>query len=101
MPVIFAAAGNCHVYVHADADLEMARRIAVNAKTQRPGVCNAAETLLVDAAVAERVPARARSPSCATPGSSWSATSAPGRCAGGMARSARRARRTGRPSTST
>ena len=53
VPVIFAAAGNCHVYVHAGADLEMARRIAVNAKTQRPGVCNAAETLLVDAAVAE------------------------------------------------
>jgi glutamate-5-semialdehyde dehydrogenase len=52
VPVIFAAAGNCHVYVHADADLEMARQIAVNAKTQRPGVCNAAETLLVDAAVA-------------------------------------------------
>ena len=53
VPVIYAAAGNCHVYVHSDADLEMARRIAVNAKTQRPGVCNAAETLLVDAAVAE------------------------------------------------
>lgn len=53
VPVIFAAAGNCHVYVHADADLGMARRIAVNAKTQRPGVCNAAETLLVDAAVAD------------------------------------------------
>jgi glutamate-5-semialdehyde dehydrogenase len=53
VPVIFAAAGNCHVYVHADADLEMARRIAVNAKTQRPGVCNAAETLLVDAPVAD------------------------------------------------
>jgi glutamate-5-semialdehyde dehydrogenase len=53
VPVIYAAAGNCHVYVHADADLEMARRIAVNAKTQRPGVCNAAETLLVDVAVAE------------------------------------------------
>jgi glutamate-5-semialdehyde dehydrogenase len=52
VPVIYAAAGNCHVYVHADADLEMARRIAVNAKVQRPGVCNAAETLLVDAAVA-------------------------------------------------
>jgi glutamate-5-semialdehyde dehydrogenase len=52
VPVIYAAAGNCHVYVHAEADLEMARRIAVNAKTQRPGVCNAAETLLVDAAVA-------------------------------------------------
>ena len=52
VPVIYAAAGNCHVYVHSDADLEMARRIVVNAKTQRPGVCNAAETLLVDAAVA-------------------------------------------------
>ncbi|HEX6752005.1 MAG TPA: glutamate-5-semialdehyde dehydrogenase [Solirubrobacterales bacterium] len=52
VPVIYAAAGNCHVYVHADADLEMARRIAYNAKVQRPGVCNAAETLLVDAAVA-------------------------------------------------
>jgi glutamate-5-semialdehyde dehydrogenase len=58
VPVMYAAAGNCHVYVHGDADLEMARRIAVNAKTQRPGVCNAAETLLVDAAIAERfVPA--------------------------------------------
>jgi len=54
VPVMYAAAGNCHVYVHAEADLEMARRIAVNAKTQRPGVCNAAETLLVDAAIAER-----------------------------------------------
>jgi glutamate-5-semialdehyde dehydrogenase len=54
VPVMYAAAGNCHVYVHADADLEMARRIAVNAKVQRPGVCNSAETLLIDAAVAER-----------------------------------------------
>jgi glutamate-5-semialdehyde dehydrogenase len=53
VPVIFAAAGNCHVYVHRDADLETARRIAVNAKLQRPGVCNAAETLLVDAGIAE------------------------------------------------
>jgi glutamate-5-semialdehyde dehydrogenase len=52
VPVIYAAAGNCHVYVHADADLEMARRIAVNAKVQRPGVCNAAETLLVQESVA-------------------------------------------------
>jgi glutamate-5-semialdehyde dehydrogenase len=52
VPVIYAAAGNCHVYVHADADLEMARQIVLNAKTQRPGVCNAAETLLVDAALA-------------------------------------------------
>jgi glutamate-5-semialdehyde dehydrogenase len=52
VPVIYAAAGNCHVYVHADADLEMARKIAYNAKVQRPGVCNAAETLLVHADVA-------------------------------------------------
>jgi glutamate-5-semialdehyde dehydrogenase len=47
VPVIYAASGNCHVYVDATADLEMAERIVVNAKTQRPGVCNAAETLLV------------------------------------------------------
>jgi glutamate-5-semialdehyde dehydrogenase len=52
VPVIYAAAGNCHVYVHSDADLAMARRIVLNAKVQRPGVCNAAETLLVDSAVA-------------------------------------------------
>jgi glutamate-5-semialdehyde dehydrogenase len=55
VPVMYAAAGNCHVYVHAEADPEMARRIAVNAKVQRPGVCNAAETLLIDAAIADRV----------------------------------------------
>jgi glutamate-5-semialdehyde dehydrogenase len=54
VPVMYAAAGNCHVYVHADADLDMARRIAFNAKVQRPGVCNAAETLLVHADVADR-----------------------------------------------
>src|SRR5688572_16506953 len=53
VPVIYAAAGNCHVYVDASADLEMAERIVVNAKVQRPGVCNAAETLLVHADVAE------------------------------------------------
>jgi glutamate-5-semialdehyde dehydrogenase len=47
VPMIFAASGNCHVYVDAGADLDMARDIIVNAKTQRPGVCNAAETLLV------------------------------------------------------
>jgi glutamate-5-semialdehyde dehydrogenase len=52
VPVMYAASGNCHVYVHADADLDMARRIAVNAKVDRPGVCNAAETLLVHADVA-------------------------------------------------
>jgi len=49
VPVIFAAAGNCHVYVDASADLDAAERIIVNAKVQRPGVCNAAETLLVHA----------------------------------------------------
>ncbi|HEX4308208.1 MAG TPA: glutamate-5-semialdehyde dehydrogenase [Solirubrobacterales bacterium] len=52
VPVMYAAAGNCHVYIHADADLKMATRIAVNAKVQRPGVCNAAEKLLLDRAVA-------------------------------------------------
>ena len=47
VPVIYAASGNCHVYVDAAADLEQAREIVLNAKVQRPGVCNAAETLLV------------------------------------------------------
>jgi len=47
VPVIYAASGNCHVYVDADADLDDALAIAVNAKVQRPGVCNACETLLV------------------------------------------------------
>ena len=61
VPVMYAAAGVCHVFVHADADLEMAARIAVNAKVQRPGVCNAAETLLVDEGVAaEFLPVVAR-----------------------------------------
>src|ERR687884_184161 len=53
VPVIYAASGNCHVYVDAAADVEAAHAIVLNAKTQRPGVCNAAETLLVHAAVAE------------------------------------------------
>jgi glutamate-5-semialdehyde dehydrogenase len=52
VPVIYAASGNCHVYVDASADLEQAEAIVINAKTQRPGVCNAAETLLVHAEVA-------------------------------------------------
>ena len=97
VPVLYAAAGNCHVYVDADADLEMARRIAFNAKVQRPGVCNAAETLLVSAAGRRRVLAadrgrprrrrrrarrrRARARACR------------------RARSARRATPTGTPST--
>jgi glutamate-5-semialdehyde dehydrogenase len=54
VPVIYAASGNCHVYVDASADLDAALRIVLNAKTQRPGVCNAAETLLVHADVAAR-----------------------------------------------
>ena len=53
VPVIKHYTGNCHVYVHGAADLDMAEKIVVNAKCQRPGICNAAETLLVDAAVAE------------------------------------------------
>jgi glutamate-5-semialdehyde dehydrogenase len=53
VPVIYAAAGNCHVFVDRSADLAMAQEIVVNAKVQRPGVCNAAETLLVHAGIAE------------------------------------------------
>jgi glutamate-5-semialdehyde dehydrogenase len=52
VPVIYAASGNCHVYVDADADLDQAEAIVLNAKTQRPGVCNAVETLLVHERVA-------------------------------------------------
>jgi len=59
IPVIKHYAGNCHVYVHSDADLEMALRIVMNAKCQRPGVCNAMETLLVDQAVAAQFLPRA------------------------------------------
>ncbi len=53
VPVIYAASGNCHVYVDAAADLDAAEAIVINAKTQRPGVCNAAETLLVHERAAE------------------------------------------------
>ncbi len=53
VPVIETGVGNCHVYVDADADLDMAERIVVNAKVHRPSVCNAAESLLVHAAVAD------------------------------------------------
>jgi glutamate-5-semialdehyde dehydrogenase len=49
VPVIYAASGNCHVYIDASADAEQAEAIVLNAKTQRPGVCNAAETVLVHA----------------------------------------------------
>jgi glutamate-5-semialdehyde dehydrogenase len=59
MPVLKHYQGNCHVYVDCAADLDMAERILVNAKCQRPGVCNAAESLLVHADVAERFLPRA------------------------------------------
>jgi glutamate-5-semialdehyde dehydrogenase len=52
VPTIETGVGNCHVYVHDAADLGMAERILLNSKTRRPSVCNAAETLLVDAAIA-------------------------------------------------
>ncbi len=59
VPYVIDGDGNCHVYVHADADLDMALDIVVNAKTQRPSVCNAAETLLVHADVADAFVPRA------------------------------------------
>jgi glutamate-5-semialdehyde dehydrogenase len=54
IPVIETGIGNCHVYVEEDADLDKAVPIIVNAKCQRPGVCNAAEKLLVHSSIAER-----------------------------------------------
>jgi glutamate-5-semialdehyde dehydrogenase len=59
MPVIKHFTGNCHVFVDASADLEMAERILINAKCQRMGVCNACESLIVHAAVAEQFLPRA------------------------------------------
>lgn len=55
IPVIKHLDGNCHVYIHAEADTPMAQAIALNAKTQRYGTCNTMETLLVDQAVAAQV----------------------------------------------
>jgi glutamate-5-semialdehyde dehydrogenase len=52
VPTIETGVGNCHVYVDEGADLDVAERILLNSKTRRPSVCNAAETLLVDAAIA-------------------------------------------------
>ena len=54
VPVIETGAGNCHIFVDESADLEMASRIVINAKTQRPSVCNAAEKLLVHSAIAAK-----------------------------------------------
>ena len=53
VPVIQHYQGVCHLYVHSAADLDQATRVVVNAKAQRPGVCNAAEAILVDAAIAD------------------------------------------------
>ncbi|HEU4360227.1 MAG TPA: glutamate-5-semialdehyde dehydrogenase [Mycobacterium sp.] len=53
VPTIETGVGNCHVYVHEAADLEVAERVLLNSKTRRPSVCNAAETLLVDKAIAD------------------------------------------------
>ena len=62
IPVIKHYEGVCHVYVDADADADKARKIVINAKCQRPGVCNAAETLLVHSDVARKfLPQVARS----------------------------------------
>ena len=54
VPVIETGVGNCHVYIDADADIEKAVRLLVNAKTQRTSVCNAAETFLVHADIADQ-----------------------------------------------
>ena len=54
VPVIETGTGNCHVYVDADADVDMAVKIVLNAKVQRPSVCNAAETLLIDKKIADK-----------------------------------------------
>ncbi|MCL2491673.1 MAG: glutamate-5-semialdehyde dehydrogenase [Coriobacteriia bacterium] len=55
VPVIETGIGNCHIYVEKTADLDMARAIVINAKCQRPSVCNAAESLLIDREIAENV----------------------------------------------
>ncbi|MBF0754807.1 glutamate-5-semialdehyde dehydrogenase [Jeotgalicoccus nanhaiensis] len=62
VPVIETGTGNCHIYVHEDADLAMAEQILLNGKVQRPSVCNALETLLIDKnAAAEFLPVLAES----------------------------------------
>lgn len=62
VPVIETGTGNCHIYVHEDADLAMAEQILLNGKVQRPSVCNALETLLIDEnAAAEFLPVLAES----------------------------------------
>lgn len=52
VPTIETGVGNCHVYIHESADLDVAEQVLLNSKTRRPSVCNAAETVLVDKAIA-------------------------------------------------
>jgi glutamate-5-semialdehyde dehydrogenase len=54
VPTIETGVGNCHVYVHESADLDVAEQILLNAKTRRPSVCNAAESLLIDRSIADQ-----------------------------------------------
>ena len=60
VPYVIDGDGNCHLYVDASADLEMALSLLVNGKTQRPSVCNATESLVVHRDIAGRFPARCR-----------------------------------------
>ena len=79
VPYVIDGDGNCHVYVDRAADLDMALRIVVNAKTQRPSVCNAAESLVVHRDVAaDFLPGWRRR----WRGSSCAGTTRPGRCSG-------------------
>ena len=68
VPVIETGVGNCHVYVDAAADLDMALAIVLNAKTDRTSVCNAAESLLVHAGGRRGVPAAGRRARCRSAG---------------------------------
>ncbi len=90
VPVIYAASGNCHVYVDASAQLDAAEAIVLNAKVQRPGVCNAAETLLVHEDVAAQFLPRAVAALQAEPACSCAPTSE-------RSRSSRRPARRSRP----
>lgn len=55
MPVLASAGGNCHIYIAKSADIEIAKKVVFNAKVSRPGVCNALESLLIDASIAKNV----------------------------------------------
>ena len=100
VPVMYAAGGNCHVFVDASANLDDAVAIAVNAKVQRPSICNAAETLLVHADIAARVrAARAGRAAREGGGAARGRPHALGRRRSSPTRSPMPPRRTGRPST--